>query len=70
MTPWQISFVAMSLALGEPLEHALASLGPDRLGALEPFLGEMRGPTRAGRARALASALAAIALDIERGRLA
>jgi hypothetical protein len=61
---WQLSFVAMSLAVGESLDDALAALGDDSVSA-SPFVAALRSASRDTRARALAEQLAPIAADIE-----
>ncbi len=69
MTTWETSFVAMSLALGMSAEDAASALGDegrDRAAGLLQALGQ---PARASRAKALASAIAVIAVDVERARL-
>jgi hypothetical protein len=69
MTSWQEAFVAMSVALGTPLDEACEPLGEAGLLRAEPLLEAFRAPTRAARAQALASAVTAIAVDVERARL-
>jgi hypothetical protein len=61
---WQLSFVAMSLAIGESLDDALAALGNDSVSA-SPFVASARSSSRDTRARALAEQLAPIAAAIE-----
>jgi hypothetical protein len=63
-TRWESAFIAVSAALGEPLEVIVAELGsaavPD-----EPLLRALRAPSRVDRARALASRLCDVALAID-----
>lgn len=68
--PWETSFVAVSAALGEPLETAIARLdaaGAARAADIAAALGD---PSRAERAKGLATALARVAQDLEAMRLA
>jgi hypothetical protein len=69
MTPterwtWETAFLAVSVALGEPLDQAEAALGPGaaRVAALSKGL---RASSRGMRAGVLAAALAPVALEIE-----
>jgi hypothetical protein len=69
---WQVTFVAMTVALGDSLEDARAALGPagwslDDVTALRASLSQA---AREVRARALASALAHVALELDGAKLA
>lgn len=61
---WQNAFVALSVAMGESLDDALAALGDDarQVAALESAL---RTESREKRARALAQHLAAVAAELD-----
>lgn len=63
--PWEVDFVAVSTALGEPMTavaQALGEVGVQRAGAL---VAALQSPTRSGRATALATALAEVASDLD-----
>jgi hypothetical protein len=61
---WQPTFVAMSVALGESPEAVLAHLGSNA-DAVSAEL-HLRSENRLQKAKALAAALGALALEIER----
>jgi hypothetical protein len=61
---WQLSFVAMSIALGESLEDALAALGDESV-STSPLVTALRSQSRDARVRALADHLAPIAAEVE-----
>jgi hypothetical protein len=67
---WENAFVAMSVALGVSVEEACASLDDGALARAEPLVRRLGDGTRAERARALAAALAHIAVAIEEAKLA
>jgi hypothetical protein len=60
---WQSSFVAMGLAVGEPLEGLIGSLDENEVARLAPLLTALRSDSREVRARAMAEPLAAIVED-------
>ena len=60
---WQQAYIAMSLAVGEPLDGALGAL--DDWARAVPLVNALRSDSREARARALAAELAIIATDIE-----
>jgi hypothetical protein len=62
MRVWETAFIATSLALGESEQDTLASL--DAAPARE-LLATLKSPDKRVRAKALATAIAAIALDLE-----
>lgn len=65
---WETAFVAMSLALGATEAQVRASMNDDA--ALRtPLLAALGSPDKRTRARALAAALAAITLDVERAEV-
>lgn len=66
---WENAFVAMSVALGVPVDETRASLEGAALARAEPLIRRLGGGTREGRARALASGIAHIAIAIEKTRL-
>ncbi len=61
---WQLSFVAMSVAVGEALEDALVALGDESV-RTSPLVTALRSESRDARARALAEHLAPIAAEVE-----
>lgn len=61
---WQTAFIAMSLAVKESLDDALAALG-DTPAPAAAFVARLQSESREGRARAIAEHLAPIASDIE-----
>lgn len=62
---WQRAFLAVSLALGADVDGALDALGTARAPA-EELARSLRTGARADRARALAAALTAVAVDVEK----
>jgi hypothetical protein len=66
---WETDFVALSAALGEPIESvtaALGSAGALRAGAI---VRDLQAKTKSARAMALAMALAEVVSDLERMEL-
>ncbi len=61
---WHLTFVAMSVALGESQEGVLAHLGSSA-DAVSAEL-HLRSESRLQKAKALAAALGALAIEIER----
>ena len=61
---WQNAFVAMSVAMGEPLDDALAALGEDAE-SVAALASALRSESREKRARAMAQHLAALAADLD-----
>ncbi len=59
---WETAFVAMSVAIGESLDHVQAALGESRAA---PLIQALRDESREKRARAIAQHLAPIAADID-----
>ena len=70
MTTWETAFVATSLVLGVSVDEAVASLDATGARRAASFLDALEAPSRTSRAKALAAVVAAITIDIERGRLA
>ena len=67
---WPSAFLATSVILGEPREAAEGALG-DAASLLSARLAAGLGSTsREARARALASVVAGVAMELERSRLA
>lgn len=66
---WQPAFVAMTVALGDSVDDAFASLGLGDTGGLPPALAAitegLRSASRDARARTLARELSAIALAVD-----
>jgi hypothetical protein len=60
----------MSVALGATVEDASSALGESGQRNASELLAALAHPARATRARALATAIANIAVDVERSRLA
>jgi hypothetical protein len=67
---WQSAFVATTLAIGDSVDDARASLGPADLRAASAFVARVSHPDRRVRARTLAATLARVAADVETARLA
>jgi hypothetical protein len=66
---WEVDFVAVSVALGEPMPavlEALGSAGVQRAGEIVPRL---QARAKSARAIALATALADVWKDVERMEL-
>jgi hypothetical protein len=62
---WQASFLAMTAALGVPLDDAVAWLDGSQSPDARELDAALRSASKATRTRALALALGAIARDIE-----
>jgi len=62
---WGPAYLAVSAALGEPLEGAVASLGDEGAAQAAGLLKAMRSPSRDVRARALAQALEPLAVAVD-----
>ena len=69
MSSWETSFLAMSVALGATVDEASSALGDAGIARASELIHALADPSRANRARALAVAIAEIAVDIERTRL-
>ncbi len=61
---WQNAFVAMSVAMGESLDDALAALGDDAQ-SVAALASALRSESREKRARAMAQHLATLAADLD-----
>jgi hypothetical protein len=64
-SPWETSFVAVSAALGEPYETAIASLGEAGASRATEIVAALADTSRAARAKGLAVALARVAQDLD-----
>jgi hypothetical protein len=67
---WQEAFLGMGAVLGEPLERSLGMLDAAGPRHAQELLRAMRSPSRTTRARAIARAMAAVVVDIDRMQLA
>jgi hypothetical protein len=68
---WQVAFLAMSAALGEPIDEAASALGDAGAIEAEQLARTLRGGgSSRARAAAIARVLAAIARDVEAMRIA
>lgn len=63
--PWEIDFVAVSTALGEPMAAVTEALGSDGMRRAGELVGALQSATRPARATALAAALAEVVSDSE-----
>ena len=61
---WQLAFMAVSIALGEPQESALAALGASADAASREL--HLHSKNKLQKAKALASAIGGVAIEIER----
>jgi len=66
---WEVDFVAVSNALGEPITAVEEALGEEGLRRAQPLARSLQGATKQGRALALATALAEVLTDLERMQL-
>jgi hypothetical protein len=64
--PWEVDFVAVSAALGEPMTMVTAALGDAGTARAGGLVRALQSTTRSARATTLATALAAVAADLER----
>jgi hypothetical protein len=66
MTTWAASFIAMSVALGEPLDAAVAALGEEATGEALALATALRA-AKSARARAtrVARVLAEVAREVD-----
>ncbi len=68
--PWQVDFVAVSVALGEPMSAVAEALGDDGMLRAKEIVRALDSPERSARVEALAGALARVATDLQRQVLA
>lgn len=66
---WQESFLAVSAALGESPDLSLAALDPGAREQADALVIALRSPSREVRARGMATAVAAVVMDLEEMRL-
>jgi hypothetical protein len=66
---WEPAFVAVSVAIGEPLDVALDAVGPEGLLHAGELVQGLRATSRDARARALARVLTQVALECDALRL-
>jgi hypothetical protein len=64
---WETSFVAVSIALGEPAEAVVGSLADPK--PARELLSALEAPDRRTRAKALAGAIAPVVMDLERAEV-
>jgi len=69
MTRWQPAFLATSAALGEPYEAALDAIGDAGTLHAAELVRAFRSTSRERRAKAIASALAEVARELDEARL-
>lgn len=62
---WEVDFVAVSAALGEPMSAVVEALGPTGVLRAGELVQTLQGRTKAGRAIALATALAEVLTELE-----
>lgn len=67
---WQSAFFAVSALLGEPPEAATLAVGDAGTLHAAQLAADLRSPSREVRARAIARALAPVALALDAERLA
>ena len=63
--PWEADFVAVSVALGEPIASITEALGPEGTVRAGEIVQSLRARAKSARAIALATALAEISKDLE-----
>jgi hypothetical protein len=62
---WEVDFVAVSVALGEPMPRVTEALGGAGVLRAGELVQSLQGRTKTGRAIALATALAEVLSDLE-----
>jgi hypothetical protein len=67
---WQTAFVAATVALGDSVEEARASLAVGAVAGAAEILADLASTDRARRAKAVASVLSVVSADVEDQRLA
>jgi hypothetical protein len=67
---WQTAYMAVSVALGDSVDDALASLAEPLSAECVAIAGELRSPSRAARVRALARAVTEVARAVDALELA
>ncbi len=66
---WERAFLATSVAVGEPLEAALAALGEGGVKQAAALAAALGNPSREVRARGMAKELAVVVAELERAEL-
>jgi hypothetical protein len=66
---WEADFVAVSVALGEPLPEVLEALGDAGVVRAGAIVRSLQSTSKSARAAALATALAEVVTDLERMEL-
>ncbi len=64
--PWEVDFVAVSVALGESMLAIAEALGPAGMQRAEPIVRTLQARTKTARAIVLATALAEVFAELER----
>jgi hypothetical protein len=67
--PWETDFVAVSVALGEPMPAVIEALGAAGARRAGPLVHSLQARSKSARAITLATALAEVFGDIERMEL-
>jgi hypothetical protein len=70
MTPWESSFIAVGVLLGEPVDAMMAAVGAPLPPAAAGLAATLRAEPREARARALAGVVSEVALALNASRLA
>jgi hypothetical protein len=65
MCEWEPAFLATSAVLGDSLESSLASLGKGAAAGSADLVSALGSASRETRARAIAGAIARVAIDID-----
>lgn len=63
---WEASFIAMSAALGEPLDEVSESLGEAGVAHAADLVRGLRSKNRSTRATSMAAVLALVAAELDR----
>ena len=65
-TQWEASFIAMSAAIGEPLEATTEALGDAAVAHAAELVRGLRSKNRSTRATSIAAVLAVVASELDR----
>jgi hypothetical protein len=63
---WEASFIAMSTALGEPLDEVTEAIGDDGAAHAVELVRGLRSKNRSTRATSMAAVLAVVAAELDR----
>jgi hypothetical protein len=66
---WELDFVAVSVALGEPISAVIEGLGSEGVLRAQELMDRLQTRVKSTRAIALAAALAEVLTDLERMEL-